>query len=378
MKSLKFPNSDLSEMRLFYEEELDKTVKKLQHIKSVLEQLGGASPQIVINIEGETSAPAATVGQKKSSGKVKTKKATKAASKSGAKGKRGRKSTWEPLLLNRLQVIDKPVTYDELTEDVMAFSKLPKSKLKSTKQAVVNMVFRLRADGKKVDTFANGSREKYVALKAWFDKPGKINKDYLAKLSPKEPTKTATLSIKAKPKAKVSKPKAKVIKKVAAVKTTSPATKTVVKKAVSKSPKAKAATKSTAKKAVVKKTAVKSKKTSVLKKAKDAAVKTAAAPKATVVSKKSTKKPAAKKKVAKSTAVKASTVVKADSTTPVAKKAKTVKKVAAKKTAKPAVKKKVVSKKATSKKPAAKKAVSKTVVAKEVAVTSTPENAVTK
>lgn len=368
MKSLKFPNSDLSEMRQFYEEELEKTVKKLQHIKSVLEQLGGASPQIVINIEGETASPNAAVGPKKAGGKVKTKKPVKAAAKTGEKGKRGRKSTWEPLLLKRLEVLDKPVTYDELTDDVMQFSKLPKSKLKSTKQAVVNMVFRLRADGKKVDTFANGSREKYVALNAWFDKPGKINKDYLAKLPAKvaEPVKVV-----AKKAATKAKPKAKVAKKT--VKATSTAVKTTAKKVVTKAPKTKTVAKSTLKKASAKKTAVKGKKTSVLKKAKSEAVKGSVVSPVAAPTKKVAKKKVAKKKVAKSTPVKAAgtqdTDKKVTAKTPVAKKSKGVKKVAVKKAAKtPAVKKKVTAKK----KPVAKKATPKVAKAKEAPAVATP------
>ena len=56
MKTLKLPDTDHAEMRQFYEEELDKTLRRLQHIKSILEKIGtGQSVQIqIIPGAGET------------------------------------------------------------------------------------------------------------------------------------------------------------------------------------------------------------------------------------------------------------------------------------------------------------------------------------
>ncbi|MCJ7824019.1 MAG: hypothetical protein MUP44_03905, partial [Anaerolineales bacterium] len=88
------------------------------------------------------------------------------------KKKSGRKPKWELLIMKRLRQLDKPVTYDELTDEIMAFSKLPENKRTSTKQAIVNVIFRLRSRDKKLDTFSIGTREKYIALKGWFEKPG--------------------------------------------------------------------------------------------------------------------------------------------------------------------------------------------------------------
>ena len=68
-------------------------------------------------------------------------------------------------------------------DEIMTFSKLPESKKTSTKQAVVNVIFRLRNRDKKLDTFSNGTREKYIALKGWFEKPGEIKKEYAAKIA---------------------------------------------------------------------------------------------------------------------------------------------------------------------------------------------------
>ena len=84
--------------------------------------------------------------------------------------------------MKRMRQLDKPVTYDQLTEEIMLFNKIPHEKKSGTRQAIVNLVFRLRTRDHKLDTFSMGTREKYIALKNWFDSPGKIKKDYAAKV----------------------------------------------------------------------------------------------------------------------------------------------------------------------------------------------------
>ena len=76
--------------------------------------------------------------------------------------------------MKRMRQLNKPVTYDELTQEIMTLSKLPEGKRKNTKQAVVSVIFRLRSRDKKLDTFSIGTREKYIALIQWFERPGKI------------------------------------------------------------------------------------------------------------------------------------------------------------------------------------------------------------
>ena len=65
----------------------------------------------------------------------------------------------------------------------MVFSKLPEEKRTNTKRAIVNVAFKLRNRDHKIDTFSNGQREKYVALRSWFDEEGKIKKEYLDKIA---------------------------------------------------------------------------------------------------------------------------------------------------------------------------------------------------
>jgi hypothetical protein len=185
METIKLPDAELSEMKEFYVEEYERTQKRLQHIKSVLAQLG------ITDRDLEQGIPQVQAGIAE---KVKTgpeqptgKKESRTGTARKARKKKGRKSKWELLIMKRLRQLDRPVTYDELTDEIMTSSKLPESQRKSTKQAVVNVVFRLRNRDQKLDTFSVGKREKYIALKGWFEKPGEIKKEYSAKIEKPEP-----------------------------------------------------------------------------------------------------------------------------------------------------------------------------------------------
>ncbi len=169
METIKLPESELDEMKSFYQEEYDKTIKRLEHIKTMLVRLGSEEEPV-------TPVPAP----------VKKRASDKSASPSSParkkKRKIRRKSKWELLIMKRLRQLDKPVTYDELTDEILTVEKLPETKRKSTKQAVVNVIFRLRNRDGKLDTFSIGTREKYIALKNWFEQPGEIKKEYAAKI----------------------------------------------------------------------------------------------------------------------------------------------------------------------------------------------------
>ena len=89
---------------------------------------------------------------------------------------------------------------DELTEEIMTFSKIPESKRTTTKQAIVNVIFRLRSRDKKLDTFSMGTREKYIALKSWFEKPGEIKKAYAAKIAVPPTKKKAKTARRGRPR----------------------------------------------------------------------------------------------------------------------------------------------------------------------------------
>ncbi len=165
METFQLTEKELAEMRQFYKEEFNRTSSRLLHIKAVLKRLGVAIPENDIE---EIPILPTSQGAKTS--------VKQGAGRSGKKT--GRKSKWELLIMKRMRQLKRPVTYEELTDEIMAFSKLPDSKRTSTKQAVVNVVFRLRTRDRKLDTFSMGTREKYIGLKSWFDANGLIKKEY--------------------------------------------------------------------------------------------------------------------------------------------------------------------------------------------------------
>jgi hypothetical protein len=199
METIKLPDSELSEMKQFYIEEYERTARRLQHIRSVLTRLGISDQELqegILQVQKELQGKGST-----GSGQYAGRRITATAASRKAPKKKGRKSKWELLILKRLRQLDRPVTYDELTDEIMAISSFPDNKRKSTKQAVVNVVFRLRNRDQKLDTFSIGTREKYIALKGWFEKPGEIKKEYANKIErPAAP---------AKRKRKPSKPRAR-------------------------------------------------------------------------------------------------------------------------------------------------------------------------
>ena len=105
-----------------------------------------------------------------------------AVAKEATAGRTPRKSSnrppWENIMTHRLQTLGKPMTYDQLTDDILNYTKLSESRRKTTKQSITQVVFRLRKKGEGFDTFSLGKKEKYIALKEWFDEKGVIRDEY--------------------------------------------------------------------------------------------------------------------------------------------------------------------------------------------------------
>ncbi len=188
MDLLKLEEAELLEMRRFYEEELEKTLKRMQHLKGVLDKLGGnfQSIQIIVNQSAEVATaelPVTTVSEELnieegvSDEQEKTEEETKTRKK--RKKKTGPKPFWEDAIMDTLRETGKPLTYEELTDHIQASQNFSDDKRTATKQAITNVVFRLRQRGVKLSTFSAGKKEKYVALKRWFEKDGGIKEEFL-------------------------------------------------------------------------------------------------------------------------------------------------------------------------------------------------------
>jgi len=177
MGTINFNDTEIAEMRQFYQEELNTTLRKLQHINKVLERLG-SSHQIEIKIGGGQGSSQKASFLAPNTGSFAADHLTTSKTSKSRRKKTGPKSMWEPLILKRMRQLNRPLSYDELTQEIMVFAKISSEKKASVKQAITNVIFRLRNRDKKLDTFSLGSREKYIALKSWFDEAGDLKKEY--------------------------------------------------------------------------------------------------------------------------------------------------------------------------------------------------------
>jgi hypothetical protein len=185
MKKLEFKDSDVRLMRKFYLEELEKTLEKLDHIKKVLAKIGGEGDSVEISIQRfgkRKSAPDSTSGVASQKDDLQ-RKPGRPKKTYGNKRKPGIRSAWARLILSQLSTSDRPLTYNELTDEVMKTAKIPASKKESTKRSVVNVAFRLKNRDKKIKTFSVGQKEKYIARIEWFNDSGRISREYLQKIN---------------------------------------------------------------------------------------------------------------------------------------------------------------------------------------------------
>lgn len=252
MATIKIDPAAVAEAKAFYQEELQKTLSRLNHIQHMLAELGDSTISLELKSTGTSPSIRKTVGRPASSA---TKK---------RKAKPGPKSKWDKIVLKVLKEEQKPFSYDELTLALMIASGRSVSERARTKATVQNTVFKLR-NSSKVKTFSKGGRDKYVALSEWFD-GDTIKEEYANKVpnhEKKTPKKVSSGRGPGRPRKVVVEgavPAKKTAKKPAS-KAKKPAPKKTVTKKVTAAKKPAAA-----KKPVATKKAPSAKKTSVVKK----------------------------------------------------------------------------------------------------------------
>lgn len=294
MDQLKLNAESITEMKSFYQEELTKTLRRLEHINGVLSQLGGKITQVDISFSESNSSRRKT---KISTAKRKYKK------------KRGPKSKWDKAIIKTIVSAGRPLSYDEITNYLMISEGRDASKRKNTKATVQNTVFRLRHD-KKLRTFSMGARTKYIAPKTWFESNGEIRAEFKNKvIVPKKAKKPRSKTSKrgpGRPRKKVSSVKPKVVaKSTNKAKTTTAKRKPSTKVSTSSPTKSKAGAKKKVSKPVVRKASKKKTSTPPKQIAKKASPrKTASAQKKKTAVKSSTKSPVVKKSSQKKTTAK--------------------------------------------------------------------------
>ncbi|MCB0762143.1 MAG: hypothetical protein KDC12_11525 [Flavobacteriales bacterium] len=172
--SLHLTDIQKAEMRSFYEAELQKSLLQIRHLREVLDQLKDVDS---VEISAGGVLPASGVKKKATA-------PAKPASTRKRRKKRGRKSIWGDYILKELKATDRPLLYSEIIESAKIRFNIPDSKMKELKAAINQSAFRLRTIHEKIDTIgAEGKKERYMALKAWYDEEGNIIKDYAAKVN---------------------------------------------------------------------------------------------------------------------------------------------------------------------------------------------------
>lgn len=182
----------MADMRRFYIEELYKTLSRLQHIKTMLDSVGGNDAEIHISVKPKPdiseveirpevatgnshsqpeeppsqSAPSPSAPPQTEPGEVKP------------QNRRGRKPVWDAIIMKRLRQLDKPVTYAQLTNEIMLLTKIEEEEREKTKSSIQAVIFRMRNRDKKVKTVSLGQREKFIVLPSWMTKEGKLTLRY--------------------------------------------------------------------------------------------------------------------------------------------------------------------------------------------------------
>jgi len=152
-------DSEHAEMKAFYEAELVKSVKRLQHIKTVLGQLkSDVKVEIVVaGIQQSTEPKSRRTSRKKT------------------RGKRGRKSIWGEFILQTLKDSGRPLKYSDIVTAARIKFNIPEEKMKTLKTAINQSAFRLRTIHNQIDTIGEaGKKEKLIVLSKWVDSNGNL------------------------------------------------------------------------------------------------------------------------------------------------------------------------------------------------------------
>lgn len=194
MTQIKFDDREAHELKEFYKRELEKTLEHLEHIQKVLSKFEGVDQHIEINISSGATDGRSTVKTAGVTGSSTRRASTVTGARSaGSRGgkKRGPKSKWGSYILKKLKQSDQPLTYNELIEEAKKSSVkgIKGRSEESIRQSILNSAFRLRTQQEEVETFGlPGSKEKFVALRSWFDGSGNIKPEYMAKAENKRGT----------------------------------------------------------------------------------------------------------------------------------------------------------------------------------------------
>jgi hypothetical protein len=203
MKKLSLSNAEVQHLRDIYQEELEKSIKRIEHLSAILKKIDAdfVAPEVPVVEEIERAKKMATAPKTKPAVKAKAKstptlkspkapavkpKVTKAKTKTTRKPrkpiKRGSgksKVKWNDFVLNTLSKAKKPIKSAEFANEALAAFKPKEADVPRLKQAISATLSKLVTTDKKL--LANkleGTREKTYGLKEWYDDKGNLLPDF--------------------------------------------------------------------------------------------------------------------------------------------------------------------------------------------------------
>ncbi|MDD2279753.1 MAG: hypothetical protein PHD06_01720 [Bacteroidales bacterium] len=190
MKKISFTKSEVQNLRDIYQDELNKAIKRIEHLSAVLEKIDAnfEAPAVpVIEEIKKTIAKPVVSPVKKSAKKISPKPKLEQAKPAVTRKKRkpikrgsGKsKIQWNDFVLDTIAKIKKPVKSSDLTNEAVVAFKAKEADVPRLKQAVSVALSKLVTTEKKlIAKKLEGSREKMYGLKEWYDDKGNLLKDF--------------------------------------------------------------------------------------------------------------------------------------------------------------------------------------------------------
>jgi hypothetical protein len=156
-----------------YLAEYRKQLGRLEHIKEMLDHLNEESVGLARDIRIKSNQMGAVVAS------------TFEKELPKQESKRGRKSKWGSFIMHRLKKEKRPLSYDEVIDDIVrVFGIEDASQRESTRKVIFSTCHRLKSKEELINTFrVKGNRGKYIALKKWCTPGGKLKKEFALKIT---------------------------------------------------------------------------------------------------------------------------------------------------------------------------------------------------
>jgi hypothetical protein len=183
MDQVKF-NMDIAiKMKLHYQEEYMRTLKKLEELKQVLGQLEMVDTS-ALQLNLNTDTITLDSHQSNSTDSSSTAKEEKPVKKRKYKKRAGSKNPWVKFIKSRLKATQVPLSYDDMTNHAIAIKNLEPQEFEVIRKKIVAAAFLLRSKLDVIDTYAiKGSRTKYMGLKDWFEREGLLKVEFASKIN---------------------------------------------------------------------------------------------------------------------------------------------------------------------------------------------------